>query len=255
MTKNEVRVAHGDCLEVLTAIATGSVDMVFADLPYGVTGNKWDTVIPFAPLWEQLLRVGKNNCAYVFTATQPFATALICSQPKLFRYDLIWQKTRITGFLNAKKMPLRNHENMLIFARSSVCYNPQKTLSGSRPRTINGSVYAGNTYGNYKKQSHYADGSLYPRSVVQFGVPEQHQGRGIGTGRNVLHPAQKPVGLLEYLIKTYSNEGDLVLDPTMGSGTTGVACISNGRRFLGIEMDAAYYAIAKNRLRTTQKAA
>lgn len=231
----------GDCLELLPTLPAGSVDMVFADLPYGVTANKWDSVIPFAPLWEQLLRVGKKNCAYVFTATQPFATALINSQPRLFRYDLIWQKNRHTGHLNVNKMPLRTHETILVFYRALPIYNPIKT-EGHTARdawnTTKTPVVSQNL-GIQRKRTPYVAGEFrMPGSSIKISCDDKAR----------VHPTQKPVALLERLVKTYSNEGDMILDPTMGSGTTGVACANTGRRFVGIEQDTTYFATATRRV-------
>lgn len=232
----------GDCLALLPALQANAVDMVFADLPYGVTANKWDSVITFAPLWEQLLRVGKKNCAFVFTATQPFATALICSQPNLFIQELIWDKTRGTDFPNANVRPLNRHENIMVFSRATanpmsklrVSYNPQKT--------------AGNTYVSKRgsKTDNYGTGldavereqtGRFPTSIIEF-----------KRDKNKVHPAQKPVALLEWLIKTYTNPGDTVLDPTTGSGTPGVACANTGRCFVGIEQDTTYFETATRRV-------
>jgi site-specific DNA-methyltransferase (adenine-specific) len=205
---------QGDCLEQLAHIPDGCVDMCFSDLPYGVTANKWDSVIPFEPLWNHLLRVGKKNCAFVFTATQPFATSLINSQPKLFRYDLIWEKNRPGRFVHAKRMPLSSHETLLIFYRPPCTYNAQM---------VTGETYS-RKHSNYKR----SNGSCirpgkralpdtvyegrYPRSILRISKDEK-----------TVHPTQKPVALLEWLIKTYSTALDIILDPVMGSGSTGVA--------------------------------
>lgn len=224
----------GDCLHLLKSVPDGVIDFMFADLPYGVTANKWDSVIPFAPLWEQLLRVGKKNCAYVFTATQPFATALINSQPRLFRYDLIWQK-RPTGQLSSKWRPMSEHEYVLVFGGNT--YNPQKTPR-AKPRKVgvkNGK--GGESYGAQQRETERYLTHFEPTSIAYF-VQENADA----------HPTQKPVALLEWLVKTYSNEGDMILDPTMGSGTTGVACANTGRRFVGIEQDATYFETAVRRI-------
>lgn len=226
----------GDCLHLLKSVPDGVIDFMFADLPYGVTANKWDSVIPFEPLWEQLLRVGKKNCAFVFTATQPFATALINSNPKLFRYGLVWDRCVPTGHLNVKKQPLRRHESVFMLCRETANYQPQMVMGmpytkGARSKNKN--------YGTVKAETerrHY-DGSRYPSSILP-----------VATQREGLHPTQKPVALLEWFVKTYSNEGDIVLDPTMGSGTTGVACVNTGRRFVGIEQDPMYFETAVRRI-------
>jgi site-specific DNA-methyltransferase (adenine-specific) len=236
---------HGDCLNELKEIPDGAVDMVFADLPYGVTHNRWDTVIPFAPLWDQLLRIGKKNAAFVFTATQPFATALINSQPKIFRYDLVWEKERPTGFLNAGRMPMRKHELVLIFYLFLPFYVPQMIDVGkpsNRPgkRRVYGNGGLSENYGLFKCSIPRRANDRYPSSVIRFNTVKGNQ-----------HPTQKPVALLEWLIKTYSHSGDVILDPTMGSGTTGVACANTQRHFIGMEKDATYFETAKKRVDST----
>ncbi len=234
---------HGDCLDLLPGIPDGSIDMVFADLPYGVTANKWDSVIPFEPLWKQLLRAGKRNAAFVFTATQPFATALINSQPRLFRYDLVWDKKLVTGHLNANRCPLRRHELVLMFARCATTYSPQKTQGKAFSK---GGGKKSTNYGQYVTATERAyDGARFPTSIIDCQLVNAQRIES-------MHPTQKPVALLEWLVKTYTNPGDIVLDPTRGSGTTGVACINTGRQFIGIEKDATYYATAQRRLAETQ---
>lgn len=230
-----VTLQQGDCLELLRDLPAGSVDMVFADLPYGVTANKWDTVIPFAPLWEQFLRVGKRNCAYVFTATQPFTSALVHSQKRLFKYELIWEKENGTGFLNAKKQPLRCHESILVFYRGQPTYCAQKTPG--KPYICK---QGGGTANYGAVRNHYvteSKGGRHPLSIVR-----------VSRDKGKVHPTQKPVALLEWLIRTYTNPSDTVLDPTMGSGTTGVACANTGRNFHGIELDPTYFAMAQRRI-------
>lgn len=243
MLDSELTLHQGDCLEVLPTIPAGSVGMCFCDLPYGVTENRWDRVIPLEPLWEQLLRVGKKNCVYVFTATERFGARLITSQEKLFRYGLVWQTGRPSGFLNAKRRPLRKHESLLIFGYGSLTYNPQKTPK-LRPQRHGGVKDERQGFGAQPNRQSLA-GKMYtenyPVSVVEF-VKEQG-----------CHPTQKPVALLEWLIKTYSNPGDTILDPTMGSGTTGVACVNTGRGFVGIEKDAAYFATCEKRIADASK--
>lgn len=232
----------GDCLSVLPRLRDASIDMVFADLPYGVTANKWDTVIPFEPLWAQLLRVGKPNAAYVFTATQPFATALINSQPKLFRYELIWFKNRPSGHMQGRYKPLNQHEGIYLFYRDSPTHVPQM-IPRDKPR-IDKASKSFKLSGNYSQPNRQAFVATervythrYPCSVLQYPKVEKAQ-----------HPTQKPVALLEWLIKTYSNPGDVILDPTMGSGTTGVAALQTGRQFVGIEKDAKYFEAARERI-------
>lgn len=244
------KLVHGDCLEKMRDIPDGSVDMVFADLPYGVMRTGWDQTIPLKPLWTHLLRVGKKNCAFVFTATQPFATSLVCSQPKLLKYELIWDKGTPANIGHAKYRVMRFHENIFVFSQSSatygakinMTYNPQMTPR-ERPRTTQQIVVKSATAPIYKLKEEYGGKLLthyYPSSILRIS-PRADKSRG-------LHPTQKPVALLEWLIKTYSNPGDVILDPTAGSGTTGVACINTGRHFIGMEKDPAYFEVARKRI-------
>lgn len=231
---------HGDCLQVLPSLPAGSVDLVFADLPYGVTANRWDTMIPFEPLWLELLRVAKLNAAFVFTATFEFAVALRNSQKRLNVCDIIWRKKQISGFLNANRQPLRAHEFILVFSRAQPTYNSQKTYGHPHIKRTRKTVT-----GNYGTHAAVVvgdgDDSRHPTSVITIDRDDMRGKNG--------HPTQKPVALLEWLVRTYSNPGDTVLDPTMGSGTTGVACLNTGRRFVGIEKDAGYFACAQNRIK------
>jgi DNA modification methylase len=234
---------HGDCLEVMPTLAPASVAMVFADLPYGVTRNRWDSCISLAPLWRCFAHCGQANFVSCFTATQPFATTVIVSNLPHFRYDLVWQKNVATGFLNAKRSPLRCHEGVLIFCSKAALYNPQMVATAlPLKRHANGTKHTEN-YGAQKKTFYDCGGKRYPQSVLQFKEAARHSGE-----IRSLHPTQKPLALLEWLIATYTNPGDTVLDPTMGSGTTGVACARLGRRFVGIEKDATYFAAAKARI-------
>jgi site-specific DNA-methyltransferase (adenine-specific) len=231
----------GDCLERMAEIPDGSVDMVMCDLPYGTTACKWDSVIPFAPLWVAYRRVCKPRAAIVLTACQPFTSALVMSNPSMFKYDWCWEKTAASGHLNAKKMPMRAHESVLVFCEGTPLYIPQKTKG--HPRKVSTAEHKRNckateNYGAHGLHS-YDSTERYPRSIVKFSSDKQ---------KSALHSTQKPVALMEYLIRTYSNEGDTVLDNTMGSGTTGVACINTGRNFIGIERDEKYFAIAKARI-------
>jgi len=232
---------QGDCLVEMDKIEDKSVDMILCDLPYGTTACKWDSVIPFEPLWKQYERIIKDNGAIVLTASQPFTTILTSSNIKLFRYELIWQKDKASGFLNANKMPLKAHENVLVFYKKLPTYNPQKTIGGlQRKRTRKKPTHEvlGKT-GVNDKHVIWQDNTRYPISVLEFDVD---------TINHSLHPTQKPVALMEYLIKTYTNEGDTVLDNCMGSGTTGVACKKTGRHFIGIEKDEKYFEIAVSRV-------
>lgn len=232
-----VELYHGDCLTILPTLSDNSVDMLLVDLPYGTTACKWDSIIPLDKLWEQYNRICKENAAMVFTAAQPFTTVLASSNLDNFKYEWIWEKPQGTNPMNAKIMPLKSHENILVFCRKKPTYNPQMWYSTPYTGFVSDSAKIGEVYG--KQQSKHRDnpeGSRYPKTVLRH---KQEKG---------LHPTQKPVGLMEYLIKTYTNEGDTVLDNTMGSGTTGVACNNTNRKFIGIERDREYYNIALDRL-------
>ena len=229
-----IKLLHGDCLKLMNDIEAGSIDMIFCDLPYGTTQNKWDSIIPFEPLWRNYERIIKPNGAIVLTATQPFTSALVMSNPKLFKYEWIYRKTIKTGVLNAKRQPLREHESVLVFYKSQPTYNPQGLVEG---KTSGGKFSQSPSYGEMSginNQTHTG----YPGTVQTFSNPNN----------NNLHPTQKPLALLEYLIKTYTEEGDTVLDNCMGSGTTGVACQKLNRHFIGIEMDDKYFEVAQKRL-------
>jgi DNA modification methylase len=224
---------HGDCLEILPTIPASSVDMVLCDLPYGTTQNKWDSIIPLDRLWAEYRRICRG--AIVLTAAQPFTSALVMSAPDLFKYQWVWDKSQVTGFLNAKKQPLRRHEDVLVFYSRQPTYNPQ--FSDGKPYSISRS-HATSNYGSQVYNSTDSDGRRYPTSILAIPQPRVKDG----------HPTQKPVALFEYLIRTYTNEGETVLDNTMGSGTTGVACRLAGRSFVGIERDPSYFAIAEQRI-------
>jgi site-specific DNA-methyltransferase (adenine-specific) len=224
----------------MPALEAGSVDLVLCDLPYGTTQNKWDSVLSLGTLWREYYRVAKMAAAFVFTAAQPFTTSLVGSNLRHFKYAWIWRKQQGTGFLNAKKQPLRNHEDIAVFYRAQPTYNPQMR-TGFKPYVCK----SGNPTSNYGEQVSViteSNGERYPLTVVDFAYDG---------GKD--HPTQKPVALMEYLIKTYTNPGDTVLDNCMGSGTTGVACVNTGRSFIGIEKDANYFAIAERRINGTQK--
>jgi DNA modification methylase len=228
----------GDCLERMKEIESGSVDMILTDPPYGTTACKWDSIIDLPLMWEQIKRIIKLNGVIVMTASQPFTSVLTCSNLSMFRYDIIYDKPNGTGFFNAKKMPLRNHESILVFYKKLPTYNPQMT-HGHERKTAGKKGVNSECYGKTITKSHYDSTSRYPRSIQKFSSDKQ---------KSKLHPTQKPVALMEYLIKTYTNEGETVLDFTMGSGTTGVACVNTGRDFIGIEMDEGYFEIAKKRI-------
>jgi len=231
----------GDCLKFMKEIPDSSVDMVMCDLPYGTTQNKWDSVIPLEPLWMEYRRVCKKSAAIVLTAAQPFTSVLVCSNLKEFRYDWTWEKTTASGHLNAKKRPLRAHEDLLVFCQAIPPYYPQKTFGHVRKtaRNVDRSKKLSGCYGDQSGITSYDSTERYPRSVIKTSTDKQ---------KSKLHPTQKPVALMEYLIRTYTNEGDTVLDNCMGSGTTGVACVNTGRQFIGIERDEKYFQIAKERI-------
>ena len=233
---------HGDCLDEMMKLPKGSVDLVLTDPPYGTTQCKWDAVIPFEPMWKQLKHVTKLNAAIVMTASHPFTSALVMSNPKMFRYELVWHKNKASGHLNAKKMPMRAHENIVVFYRKLPTYNPQKTV-GHKAANYAKNKANSRVYGAQVRSEYGGATERYPRSVIDVPVVNND-----GTNGGRLHPNQKPVELMEYLIKTYTNEGDIVLDFTMGSGTTGVACKNLGRNFIGIEKDAGFYDIAVKRV-------
>lgn len=232
----------GDCLELMNRIPNGSIDMVLSDLPYGTTRCRWDTPINLPELWKQYRRVAKENGAIVLFSAQPFTTELISSNKAMYRYEWIWRKTQPSGFMNAKKMPLRTHENIEIFYRKPPIYNPQmthghqrKTATAYGTRESDGS----SCYGREERNYTYDSTDRYPVDVLQYST---------GDKAKRLHPTQKPVDLLEYLVKTYTNPGETVLDNCMGAGSTGIACLNTGREFVGIELDPEYYQIAKERI-------
>jgi site-specific DNA-methyltransferase (adenine-specific) len=228
----------------MKGVPYGSVDMILCDLPYGTTACKWDTVIPFEPLWEQYKRLIKPNGAIVLFGSQPFTTALISSNLDMFKYSLIWEKSRPSNFPLAKKQFMKYHEDISVFYRKQPTYNPEMIQGEKNHRTK--STHGKNNIigdnGGGREWSNTSD-MKYPSSVIKVKSTDSTQN---------LHPTQKPVALCEYLIKTYTNEGETVLDNCMGSGTTGVACVGTNRKFIGIEQDAGYFKIAEERI---QKAA
>jgi len=232
------KIHQGDCLELMKDIPDKSINMILCDLPYGVTArNKWDVIIEFDKLWKQYKRIIKDNGVIVLTAIQPFASAVVVSNPEMFKYEWIWKKTQGTGFLNSKKQPLRNHEQVLVFYNLQCKYNPQ--MWKSKPYITKRQDKSYST--NYGKQTCVnticEDGKRYPLTVQEFKYD-----------KNKVHPTQKPVALFEYMIKTYTDEKDLVLDNCIGSGTTAVACKRTNRNFIGIETDKEYIRIANKRL-------
>ena len=242
---DKIKLLHGDCLELMKDIPDKSVDLILCDLPYGTTACKWDEIIPFEPLWEQYERVIKDNGAIVLTASQPFTSTLIMSNIKLFRYTWVWEKSKATGFLNAKKRPLVAHEDITVFSKKPITYNPQFSTKEPYNKGIRKEQTDDDVYGKFERVEVKSDGKRYPRSVVYFKTAESEGA--------VLHKTQKPLKLFEYLIKTYTNEGDLVLDNCMGSGSTGVACVNLNRDFIGIELDDKYFEKAKRRISDTYR--
>lgn len=248
---SEVKLYHGDCLIEMNKIVDKSVDLILTDPPYGTTACKWDSVIPFDKMWEQLNRIIKDNGTIALFGSEPFSSLLRCSNLNMFRYDWIWNKQRGFGFANANKMPMKSHEIISIFYKKSPTYNPQKTKG--KPYKIKGgirnkgiSTMSGDKIYQENNKSNIASfvrpdcdnkGDRFPLSIINF-----------NKDTDKLHPTQKPIPLLEYLIKTYTNENETVLDFTMGSGSTGVACINTNRNFIGIELDDNYFKIAEDRI-------
>lgn len=230
-----MQLMNGDCLELMKGIPDLSVDMVLCDLPYGTTQNKWDSVLPLDQLWHEYKRICSG--AIVLTAQTPFDKVLGASNLQMLKYEWLWDKPRATGHLNAKKQPMKAHENILVFYSKQCIYNPQMTPGETY--AVGGGSSKMDNYGSFSTKREN-DGSMrYPRSIQKFKTE---------TG---LHPTQKPVALMEYLIRTYTNEGMTVLDNCMGSGTTGVACINTSRNFIGIEMDEKYFEIAQKRIQAS----
>jgi site-specific DNA-methyltransferase (adenine-specific) len=234
----DIKLIQGDCLEKMQDIPDGSIDMILCDLPYGMTACKWDSVIPFEPLWEQYRRIAKKNAAIVLTASQPFTTALISSNLKEFRYCWVWDKKKGGSPLLSKIQPIRVTEDVAVFGKGKLTYNPIMTEREKPKRrgrnTGKVSETTGNSFTGDKIYTH-----KYPKNIIEVSNANQ---------KGKVHPTQKPVALMEYLIKTYTNEGETVLDNCMGSGTTGVACINTNRNFIGIELDEGYFKIAQDRI-------
>ena len=239
-----VSLHFGDCFDVMPALRPASIDMILADLPYGTTQCAWDSELPLEPLWKEYRRICRGPI--VLFAQTPFDKVLGASNLRSLKYEWIWEKTHATGHLNAKKMPMKAHENILVFYDRQPTYNPIKT-TGHLRRTA---IKHGDKTPVYGRQTSdalpYDSTERYPRTVLTFASDKQ---------RSKLHPTQKPVALCEYLIRTYSNPGDLVLDNCMGSGTTGIACLNTARRFIGIENNADYFAVAEARIRDVERIA
>lgn len=238
---------QGDCLQVIKSIPDNSINCIITDPPYGMTQCSWDCEIDLRQLWKEYDRIIKSNGAILIFGMEPFASKVRLSNIKNYKYDWIWRKPRGTGHLNAKKQPLRDVENIMVFYKKQCTYNPQ--FSKGKPysamkggKTARTSEAGSTTYGKFMNGAEYRNdnsGFRYPKQVIEFGVVE----------RNTLHTTQKPIPLLEYLVKTYTNENEIVLDSFMGSGSTGVACVNTNRDFIGIELDEHYFKIAKERIR------
>ncbi len=244
------KILKGDCLELMKDIPDGSIDMILCDLPYGTTACKWDTIIPFDLLWEKYDRVIKDNGAIVLTASQPFTSALIMSNPKLFKYEWIWEKSSASNFVHSKYQPLKSHENILVFSKFPAAQNSAKRNMNYNPQFTEGKTYnkglvelskidvlSGGGKKPFRNQN--TTGRRFPRSVQYFKTAES-EGK--------YHPTQKPTWLFEYLIKTYTNEGDLVLDNCAGSFTTAIASLNTNRNYICMEQDETYFNIGKNRI-------
>ena len=227
----------GDCLELMKDIPDKSIDAIIADLPYGVTRAKWDNILDLDLLWKQYERIIKPNGAVILFGSQPFTTTLINSNIKDFKYTLVWDKKMKVGMMNCKRMPLRQHEDIMVFYKKQPTYNPQMTKGKMRNKKI-APTKDFEVYGQITPIDNFND-DYYPSSILEFSNANQ---------KAKSHPTQKPVALMEYLIKTYTNEGEVVLDNTMGSGTTGVACVNTNRRFIGMELDDKYFEIAERRI-------
>ena len=247
---SKIDLYNGDCLEIMKNISDKSVDMILCDLPYGTTACKWDSIIPFDKLWKQYNRIIKDDASIVLFGSEPFSTELRHSNLKMFKYDWIWEKPKASGFLLAKKRPLSAHEVVSVFYKRMPTYNPQFTEGKPYVREFK-EGQQGSQSESYNRvpnplKTRKSSGKRYPRSVQKFTTSEFDDFHGS-------HPTQKPVALLEYLIKTYTNEGMTVLDNTMGSGSTGVACVNTNRNFIGMELDADYFKIAKERIQKADR--
>jgi len=241
-----MKLLQGDCLDLMKDIPDGSIDAIITDPPYGTTACKWDSVIPFDLMWEQLNRIIKPNGAIVLFGSEPFSSALRMSNIKNYKYDWIWEKNMVTGLMLAKRQPLRKYEIISIFYKNQCCYNRQ--MIKRTPEEFKAFYRKNDSIDT--KSDHYISKKIIqdidrqwhkpPVNIIKFNSDKKRDGKG--------HPTQKPVALMEYLVKTYTNENETILDFTMGSGSTGVACINTNRKFIGIEKDDKYFEIAKNRI-------
>lgn len=237
-----IKLIQGDCIEEMRKLPDNSIDLVLTDPPYGTTQCKWDSVVPLAEMWKEIQRIAKPRAAIILFSAQPFTSILVTSNLKLFKYEIIWEKGNATGFLNAKKMPLRAHENVMVFYDKLPLYEPQFT-EGHERKTAKRKTVNSECYGKALQLTEYDSTKRYPRSVQFFSSDKQKAN---------YHPTQKPVALMEWLISSYSAEGDIVLDFTMGSGTTGVAAKNLNRRFIGIELERKYFDVASERIKNSQ---
>jgi site-specific DNA-methyltransferase (adenine-specific) len=237
---SEFTLYHGDCLEAMKDIPDGSVDAVITDPPYGTTQNDWDTIVPFDDMWSEMELATKENAAYVFTASQPFTSKLIISNLEMFKHEWIWIKNRGSNFGNTVREPMKEHESILVFSKGKWTFNKQM-----QKRTGGGKERVNYDFTARTKTTNYREFEWVNKNQGALRVPSSWQKFNTETGK---HPNQKPVALVKYLLLTYSNSGDTILDPFMGSGTTGVACAELGRNFIGIEIGKDYFEIAKRRI-------
>ena len=248
---NAIKLLHGDAIEMMKNIPDHTVDLVLCDPPYGTTACAWDSVIPLEPMWEQLLRVGSSLATFVFMASQPFTSKLGASNLSMLKYSLVWEKNRPTGHVHAKNKPMKKHEDILVFSRGNtghvsqtshrMTYNPQGLTPLAVPAIRRVNITGDDTVLSHRK-SHRDTVRVvegFPHSILYYAAP---------SGKDRVHPTQKPLDLFDYLVNTYSHEGDMILDFAMGSGTTGVACVRSNRRFIGIERDEKYFNIATSRV-------
>ena len=239
LENKEYELWNGDCLELMNNIPDKSIDMILCDLPYGTTKCKWDIVIPLDKLWEQYNRIIKDKGAILLFGSEPFSSKLRISNLRMYKYDLIWKKTKAQGFLNSKKMPLKDYENICVFYKRLPVYNPQGIIYGNFQNDRKSKYSKGEDIYGKEKEFGISHMSNFPKQIIEFSNP---------SGKGQLHPTQKPVDLLEYLIKTYTQDGEVILDNCMGSGSTGVASLNLHRKFIGIELDENYFNIAKERI-------
>lgn len=254
MIEKYINTIHNvDCLEFMKQLPDKCIDMVLCDLPYGTTACKWDTIIPFVPLWKAYKRIIKDNGAIVLTASQPFTSKLVMSNLDMFKYEWIWNKKRVTNILLSKKQPLKQHETILVFYKSQPIYNPQPTLKNTKglmsQKNINKSHQTETIEKSNLIQSNNENEFGFPKTILND-IPIMNN---LSKDKSGLHPTQKPVALFNYLIRTYTNTNDIVLDNCIGSGTTAIACLETGRNYIGCELDKNYFEIAQNRINEYSK--